>query len=437
MLVLKFGGTSVATADALRDAASIVCDRRHDETGGVVVVLSATSGTTSQLLEITRQAGSGEPYRSALDSLLNRHRDIAAELLGSTECIECICTACSDYADAVASLGEWNTATLDGMAAFGELFSSTMLHHFLVQNGTASSLVDARALIVTGSEAHAVDTDATAQMCTDVLTPLLQTGHVVVTQGFIAADHEGRTVTLGRGGSDYSAAIIGASVKAREIHIYTDVSGVYSADPRVVRDARPIPSISFEQMKEMAMYGAKVLHPETITPAVRAAIPVRVLNTFSPSDEGTCVTAEAVTSTGSCAVSLLRNVTLLTGDAELSAHLRAQRSLRRNIVLSHGALHWSMTAVLISDEMISGHVEIAVLDHEHQQRMASMVIVTGCEADNAHTARTIAAELEKVGGRAWVMPMSASCIAAIVDPQDADDCARALHGAVTRRPDQV
>lgn len=436
MLVLKFGGTSVATADALRAVASIIDDRRG-ETDGIIVVLSATSGTTTQLLDITRQAGSGESYRSALDDLLNRHRSIATELLGSATFIEELCDACLDYADAVASLGEWNTATLDGMAAFGELFSSTVLHHFLIQSGMVSSLIDARALIVHDSDAHTVDREATALRCTDRLSPVLQAGNVIVTQGFIASDHQGRTVTLGRGGSDYSAAIIGASIKAREILIYTDVSGVYSADPRIVRDARPLPSIPFEQMKEMALYGAKVLHPETITPAVQAGIPVRVLNTFSPSDEGTYLTAATVTSTDSCAVSLLRNVTIITGDAELANHLRAQSSLRKHIVLSHGTFHWSMTAVLISDEMINRQLEIAVLNHEHTKRSASMVIVTGCEADTAHTARMISAELETLQGRAWIMPMSDSCIAAIVDPEGADDCARALHAVVTRRPDQA
>ncbi|MBU3678478.1 MAG: aspartate kinase [Candidatus Kapabacteria bacterium] len=436
MLVLKFGGTSVATADALRAVASIIDDRRA-EIGGVIVVLSATAGTTTQLLDVTRQAGSGESYRTALDDLLDRHRRIATELLGSAACIENLCDACSEYADAIASLGEWNTATLDGMAAFGELFSSTILQCLLAQRGASSTLVDARELIVTEVDTPTVDTEATTKKCLERLTPLLQTGNAIVTQGFIAADADGRTVTLGRGGSDYSAAIIGASVAAREILIYTDVSGVYSADPRVVRDARPLPSISFEQMKEMAQYGAKVLHPETITPAVRASIPVRVLNTFSPGDEGTCVTSTATTTSDSCAVSILRSVTLITGDAELSDHIRAQRALRPHIVMSHGTFHRSMTAVLCSDEMVSRHVEIALLHHKHQQRRASMVMVTGCEAERAHTARLIAAELETMTGRALILPMSASCIAAVVDPHDADHCARVLHAAVTRRPDQV
>ncbi len=436
MLVLKFGGTSVATADALRAVASIIDDRRG-EIDGIIVVLSATSGTTTQLLDITRWAGSGEPYHSSLDALLDRHRSIATELIGSAACIDELCAACTDYANAVALLGEWNTATLDGMAVYGELLSSTILHCFIAQRGAPTTLIDARELIVTDSGAPAVDSQATEQRCTDLLAPFRQTGHVIVTQGFIAADHQGRTVTLGRGGSDYSAAIIGASVAAREILIYTDVSGVYSADPRVVRDARPLPSITFEQMKEMALYGAKVLHPETITPAVGASIPVRVLNTFSPSDEGTCVTDDVAAITDACAVSVLRNVTLIMGDAELSPHLWAQRSLSPHIVMSHGTLNWSMSAVLCTEEMHARHLQIALLDLEYQQRTVSLVMITGCEADTAQTARMISAELETLNGRAWIMPMSASCIAAIVDPEDADDCARALHAVVTRQPDQV
>ena len=435
MLVVKFGGTSVANAPALSATANVI--RRYtQEPGGVIVVLSATAGTTSALLEIARMAGSGEDHRPILESLISRHRDLACELVGSSTCIDALCDQCIQYAEAVALLGEWNQVTLDGMAAFGELMSSAILHAMLKGNLQAS-LVDARDLIITSSIGSGVDFLATDGACRSHLSPMLQTEQIIVTQGFIARDAQGRTATLGRGGSDYSAAIMGAAMGAREILIYTDVSGVYSADPRIVPDASPLTSITFELMQEMASYGAKVLHPETITPAVRASIPVRVLNTFSPDDQGTCVTSSTGELLDACAVAILRRVELVTGTQDIADHVLMQESLRRHVVLSQRTLQKSLTAIHCPEESMMGELEILLLDQDHQHHSVRMIVVTGCEAHNPDVARMLSSALAVHVRTALLIPMSLTCIAAIVDRTAADVCMRALHAAITRRPGQV
>lgn len=433
MLVVKFGGTSVADASALSATMNVI--RRYAaEPDGVIVVLSATAGTTSDLLEIARMAGSGEDYRPILERLIARHRVLACSLVGSSSCIDALCDQCLQYAQAVALLGEWNQVTLDGMAAFGELMSSAILHAML-SSSMHASLVDARDMIFTGGAG--VDFSATDGACRELLCPMLRAGQIIVTQGFIARDAQGRTSTLGRGGSDYSAAIIGAAAGAREILIYTDVSGVYSADPRIVPDASPLPSITFEQMQEMASYGAKVLHPETITPAVRASIPVRVLNTFSPDDQGTCVTSSTGEISDACAVAILRRVELVSGAPDVADHLLMQESLRRHVVLSQRNLQRSLTAINCAEESLTSELEISLLDLDHQRRAVSMIAVTGCQADNPDVARMLSSALAAHVRTAWLIPISRTCITAIVDPPESEACMRALHAAVTRQPDQA
>lgn len=435
MLVVKFGGTSVADSSALSATADVI--RRYTrEPNGVIVVLSATAGTTTALLEITRMAGSGEDHRPILERLVSRHHDLARELTGSSECIDELCHNCVQYAEAVALLGEWDEVTLNGMAAFGELMSSAILREMLCTS-FPTSLVDARELIVTTEHGTGVDYAATEEACRAHLTPMLETGRIIVTQGFIARDAHGRTTTLGRGGSDFSAAIIGASLNAREILIYTDVSGVYSADPRIVPDASPLPSITFDQMKEMASYGAKVLHPETITPAVRASIPVRVLNTFFPDDEGTCVTSSTGEVSAASAVAILRSVELISGTPDVADRLQAQQKIQHHILLSQRSLQSSMTAVHCADDTVSRELEVALLEQKHQRHAVSMIVVTCCGADTPAVAHTFSAALAAHVRTAWLIPMSSTCIAAIVDRGDADTCMRALHAAVTHRPDQA
>ncbi|MBU3698909.1 MAG: aspartate kinase [Candidatus Kapabacteria bacterium] len=438
MIVAKFGGTSVADASALRQVDSVVESllREHNPEG-LVVVLSATSGTTSQLLDIARNAGSGRPYRDELDALVTRHRNIATELVGSPDCVAALVTSCREFADAVAVLGEWNDATLDAFSAYGELLSTAIFHSFRQASGHASMLVDARALIVTDDRHQQANVDdvATAAACRTVLASHTKVGSVVITQGFIAASHSGATTTLGRGGSDYSAAIIGSCLDAQQILIYTDVSGVYSCDPRLVAEASPLPVLSFDEMRDMASYGAKVLHPATIAPAVRARVPVHVLNTFRPAESGTIINASVPAESRMHAVSILRNVRTFSVPRDVGSLLTGNESIGPDIVLAITAANRHTICLHNVSPQMSALLDAMTTGHDVPMRQTCIIAVTGQGMTCPDITRRIAERIDAAARSAQTAVISDTCIVCVVDETDAENCARALHGLVTRRPD--
>ena len=296
--VLKFGGTSVADAAALQRVAGVV----HDAQRGTrpVVVVSALAGGTDALLAAADAAASGDPklMLPQLDALLERHAEIARGL-ARPESAKGIGTvlarARAEIADLLARVAaepERQPALRDEIASYGERLSAALLTAVLLAADVPARYVDARHCLIT-DETHgrATPLPNTEQRTRAELAPLLDRRLVPVLGGYIGATLEGVTTTLGRGGSDYSAALVGAALAAREIQIWTDVSGVLSADPRVVPGARPIPSLSYAEAAELAYFGAKVLHPKTIQPAMERDIPVRICNSHAPGDPGTVVTA--------------------------------------------------------------------------------------------------------------------------------------------------
>ncbi|MEN9282367.1 MAG: hypothetical protein RL594_1302 [Bacteroidota bacterium] len=437
MLVLKFGGTSVADEGAMRQVAEIVATH-GGEPDGIVVVLSATSGTTTQLLNIAQLAGSGQAFQEALDNVIARHLHLAQTLVGSTSCIDELCNDCHNYAQAVSELGEWNGATLDGMACFGELLSSTILHQFLCSIGLNSHLVDARSLIATNDDAqHAVvDIDRTTQNCLQSLRSAASLGRINVTQGFIARGYSGRTTTLGRGGSDYSAAIIGACLGAREIQIYTDVSGVYTADPRLVESAHPIAELSFSEMRDMASYGAKVLHPDTIIPAVHASIPVRVLNTFRPADSGTLISNSVRAEPNIRSVSLVRDIVVISGHASIAHHLLVHAVLRSRIVYTQQSVNSSMICLHGAvDDDVHHVLQHALTGEAVEQHRACLVVVAGLSTQDLPGIVPVIDALKTQKGRPYLVPLSQHCIGCIVDAEYAESAVLAIHSCITRRQD--
>ena len=296
--ILKFGGTSVADVAAVERVTSVV--REH---GGPrpVVVVSAIAGATDALLAAADAAEDGDPRapEPSLEALFGRHASIARRLAppeagdalrGELE------AARRDIArllDRVARERDQRPALRDEVASYGERLSASLLAAVLTSAGVAARYVDSR---------HCLTTDAThgranpllpltLERTRAILTPLLDGGLVPVLGGYIAATADGITTTLGRGGSDYSAALVGAALDAQEIQIWTDVSGVLTADPRVVPGARTVANLSYAEAAELAYFGAKVLHPKTIQPAVDRDIPVRICNSRAPRDAGTVVTA--------------------------------------------------------------------------------------------------------------------------------------------------
>jgi aspartate kinase len=300
MKVLKFGGTSVADADAIRRVVAIVAEeRRTSVIEGPVVVVSALGGVTDNLLEIAALARRGDATHALalVDQLYARHLETLAALAPGEhggpvpEAVDALFAQLRAIAGAVAVLHEASPRSLDAIAAIGELASSRIVTAALQSAGIPAAWADPRALIVTDEHftSAAPLTDAIDVQVPAHLRPALAAGRVIVTGGFVGATGKGITTTLGRGGSDYSAALIGAALGADEIQIWTDVDGMLTADPRVVEQPRLVPTLSFAEAAELAYFGAKVLHPKSIQPAAARNIPVRILNTFRPQAVGTII----------------------------------------------------------------------------------------------------------------------------------------------------
>jgi aspartate kinase len=300
MIVMKFGGTSVQDAKAISRVADIVKERLPQKP---LVVVSAMSKVTDQLLSMARAAGNGD-RKTALKlsrSLRERHYDTAGELLGTAlftqfhEELGVEFEALDELLRGIAAVGELTPRTTDTVAAYGEMLSSKIVaaafegHHFKSAN------VDSRQCLVTDSTFTRATPqfDETNTRLRTKVAPLIENGSVPVMGGFIGANKAGVTTTIGRGGSDFSAAIVGAGLDAERIEIWTDVDGMMTTDPNLCPDAHRIKVISFDEAAELAYFGAKVLHPATVLPAVQKNIPVYVLNSRNPACEGTRITARA------------------------------------------------------------------------------------------------------------------------------------------------
>lgn len=296
-LVMKFGGTSVGDSSALQMAAAIVRDSRPSWPR-MVVVTSAMSGVTNLLMEAASRASAGESefvLRAAAE-LRTRHiaaveslvTDLARQVQVKQE-LGFIIQEFINLCQAIGVLGEATPRALDVVGSIGERLNVRVLAAVLEAAGIPAQPIEATQLIVTDRQFQSAHPDMpqTAQNTRKVLEPVLLLGKVPVVTGFIAATPEGITTTLGRGGSDYSAAILGAALPADEVWIWTDVDGVMSADPRLVPEAVTIPVLSYREIAELAYYGAKVVHPKTIRPVIEAGIGLRVCNTFNPANPGT------------------------------------------------------------------------------------------------------------------------------------------------------
>jgi aspartate kinase len=297
MIVMKFGGTSVQDAEAIETAVSLIERRIQDHP---LVVVSACAGVTNALQGLAQGAGRGGRREAMLgiESLLARHRFIAAELLQTAQesvflSLDRHCAELRDLVFGISTLRELTPRALDQCMAYGELWSSMLLAEALSERGIDARWQDARDIMITGPEfTQAVpEFSAIEKRCREQLKPLLDQSAVVVTQGFIGSTVDGRTTTIGRGGSDYSATLFGAALDAAEIQIWTDVDGILTADPSIIPDAGHIAEMSYQEASELAYFGAKVLHPRTILPAIEKNIPVKVLNS-KEGGEGTLIRKE-------------------------------------------------------------------------------------------------------------------------------------------------
>jgi aspartate kinase len=334
---MKFGGTSVADPDAINRLIGIVRQQQAKQGSAPAVVVSALAGVTDKLVAVARLAEDGEVEKAEaeLRALLDRHVSVATAITSESRAAT-LAHVRREFEEliglvhALAVLREVSPRSLDAVLAVGEIVSSQIVAAALADHRVPSEWIDARKVLTTDAEHNAASPNVveTDDRVRERVAPVLAGGKVPVLGGFIGATSNGATTTLGRGGSDYSAAIFGASLEVDEIQIWTDVDGMLTADPRIVPQPRVVPQMSFAEASELAYFGAKVLHPSTILPAVAQNIPVRILNSRRPDNPGTLITADGrPPGTELTAIACKRDVTVI--DITSTRMLMAHGFLRR------------------------------------------------------------------------------------------------------------
>ncbi len=321
MVIMKFGGTSVGSVDAIKRVASIIESRKEQQP---VVVVSAVGKVTDKLVDLAAFATQKDTAKveEILDGIQKLHEEMLANLglldMGFDRVLNESLDALRDICSTMARTGRIVKHLDDDLLSYGEYLSSNMLVCYLDNYVLKSQMADARDILVTDSQFGKAQPvyDKSSARAKKVLIPLVDKGTVPVMQGFIGRDSFGRTTTLGRGGSDYSATLIGAMLGAEKVEIWSDVDGVLTADPSLVKEAKRIRLMTFQEAAELAYFGAKVLHPATLLPAVQHNIPVYVLNSMRSGDSGTLITASAAGDDGdSCIVKSIaykENLTVVT-----------------------------------------------------------------------------------------------------------------------------
>ena len=328
-LVMKFGGTSVGSAEAMRQTTELVLKCRDEvavANGQVIVVASAMGSkpvkVTDLLLDGANAAAAGDDklylvnsaeiqriHQVAINELLSDEQEtISAEIAQFIGRYNGICQA-------VLMLGELSPRALDAIGGMGEQMSTRLLAAYMRAAGHDAEQVDATELIRTDDTYlnASPDLDETKRLTEARIRPILDRGGIPIITGFIGSTEDGVTTTLGRGGSDYSASILGYALASNEVWIWTDVDGVMSADPRVVPDAVSIPALTYREISELAYYGARVLHPKTMRPVIENGIPLRIKNTFNPGHDGTVIVQQRDTTGGTIkAVTAIKDLRFVT-----------------------------------------------------------------------------------------------------------------------------
>ncbi|MDP7236327.1 MAG: aspartate kinase [Candidatus Latescibacteria bacterium] len=302
MIVMKFGGTSVGSVDAISRVAGIVKTHYHLQP---IVVVSAMSKVTDTLRDIAEEACRGHDPKDRVEALRRRHEVTINALIDQEERAFALAT-CFDMIDELENichgimlLQELSPRSIDLVSSFGERLSAPIVATALRAHDVPSVPVDAREYIKTDERYTEAEVDflETKRRLSSGLKPLINDGQVPVITGFVGSTSEGVTTTLGRGASDYTASIVGSVLKTDEIWIWTDVDGAMTADPRIVANARVLENISYHEAAEMSYFGAKVLHPKTMLPAVQQQIPIRIRNTFNPAEPGTLISGDTMPTT--------------------------------------------------------------------------------------------------------------------------------------------
>ncbi len=448
---MKFGGTSVADADAMTRVVNIVRRQWDSQPKGSrppVVVVSALSKVTDGLIRTAEFARSGDAARAAalVNDLLERHIAIARTLTSHQRAGDLVKALRAQFDELGAAVGllaarrEVTPSNHDAIVAMGELASSRIVAAAFQEQQLPGTWVDSREVLVTDGE-HMVavpDMDATCRHATQRLAPVTAAQQIPVMGGFIAATKDGVTTTLGRGGSDYSAAIFGACLDVEEIQIWTDVDGMLTADPRVVPSPRVVPHLSFAEASELAYFGAKVLHPATILPAVSKNIPVRILNSRQPANPGTLITADARREGHLAALACKRDVTVIdiTSTRMFGAHgfLRRLFEVFERCKTAVDVVTTSEVSVSVTvddtrklDDIVKGLTEFSEVEVEPKMAIVS-VVGDRLHDDPSVFARAIVA-LDRIPLRLVSQASSRRTFTFVLDDAHVQDAMTRLHNA--------
>jgi len=442
-LVMKFGGTSVGDPAAMRQVASLV-ERALPQ--APLVVLSAMSGATNALFDAARAAEGGDAKESTrIQKVLVEKHHLCARELFDGEMPDKLAHGLRDLFDelkvllrGVALLHELTPRTMDAVASLGERLSTTLFRAFLAKRGVDAEWVDAREVLRTDKRFGSARPryDAIRALCADKLAAKLRPGRAVVTQGYIGSSDEGFTTTLGRGGSDFSAALLGAALGADEVQIWTDVEGILTSDPRIVPDARPIPAVGFAEAAELAAFGAKVLHPATIQPAVEAKVPVTVRSTHKPEGAFTAITNDVAHERPVTALARRGPITVMTVTTE---RMFGQAGFLGRLFEVYGRHGVSVDLVATAEVSVSLTVEpeapLAELCAEIEKfarveiaRDRAIVAVIGSRfRDTPGIAKRIFSALEGVNVEMISMGANEINLSMVVRYSDSEATLRALH----------
>jgi aspartate kinase len=463
LITMKFGGTSMGSGDAISKVANII---NSELANGhqIVACVSAMSGMTDMLLNTARKAGEGDTiaHLTTIAEMRTRHHTAARELVQEMQFlvplltdIDTLLNELSMLCHSLSILGEATPRAMDRVASFGERLSARLLSGRLRETGHRSTALDATDLILTDDnfmDASPLMSESRERIQAKVL-PLVRAGEVPVITGFIGATRGGQTTTLGRGGSDFSGAIIGACVDTDELWIYTDVDGVMTTDPRIIPEARVLPTLSYAEVGELAFFGAKVLHPKTVQPIVDRGVPLRVRNTFNPEHPGTLVQPASEIAPGVLkAVSIIKNVHILNVEGRgmvgvpgiagrtFMAVARSQTSI---LMISQASSEQTITCVIPSKrsqhaiEAIKAELgeEIVRQNVERVYTVEDVVIVTavgrGLRDQIGVAARVLTAIAEaQVNIIAMTQGSSECSISMVVSTADSGRAVAALHALV-------
>ena len=452
MLVIKFGGTSVGDADRVANAIDIVAERIDQQP---VVVVSALAGVTNDLVAASEAACAQDPRRveQIVRGVRERHEDVAMRLVQQksdffeafvkqvTKQIEEIDTILRG----IALLGEITPRARDKVMSIGEQLSSVLFAYTMMMRALPAEHVFAEEVVWTDDNFGGANPDMqrTRDAARRVLMPLIERRRIPVMGGFIGRTETGAITTLGRNGSDYSAAIVAAAIGAEEVQIWTDVDGLLTCDPRLVPSARVIDRLTFDEAAELAWFGAK-LHPRTLEPAVEANVPVRVLNTHNPSSPGTLITRRAgERRAGPRSVARKRGITMVhvTSNKMLGAHgfLAKLFSVFEELRISVDLITTSEVSVSVTiderhdlpelQEKLSKIAEVEMIDNQ------CIVAVVGENLlADARTGARVLEALQGIPVKMVSLGRSGLNLSIVVDDRDADRAVQSIHNALFETP---